>query len=221
MKQVLVMFDWDGTLADSVRWSYRGVCAIFRHWGVAPPSCDIFFEKVTSDIISVYHRHGIPKNVTREELNAVWNKHLQENLDGFMLREGARDVLQFCHQNGMKTAIVSANTEAVITRGIERFGIGLLIDHVTWGAYDKARKLKEVRERFGAERAFYVDDTHEGITAAKSAGVIAIAITGGFELLSNIALAEPDHTICALGELFTIFHRELHRETTATIGSRS
>jgi phosphoglycolate phosphatase len=199
----LAIFDWDGTLVDSPSWAHQAMCAVFNYYGVEPPTLEIFLTEISSDFLLFYRSHGIPESATRQDLNVIWEQYLTEHPDGFMMRDGAKEALAFCHDAGMKTAIVSGTSPGTIAQGIERFALTGLIDHVEANACGKVGELQLVLARFttNPHGAVYVDDTLEGVKAAKSLGITAIGITGGFELPERLLKANPDHLITTLFDL--------------------
>jgi len=206
MKRSLAIFDWDGTLVDSPRWAHHAMCAVFNNYQVEPPSLEVFLEGISSDFLIFYRKHGIPNTATRKDLNAIWEKYLLDHSDDFTLRDGALEALVYCRDVGMKTAIVSGTSPGVIAHGIERFGIGDLIGQVEANACGKVKELQRVLLNFNIspDEAVYVDDTHEGVNAAKTVGMTAIGITGGFELPQRLLQAEPDHLIDSLYDLLPL-----------------
>jgi HAD superfamily hydrolase (TIGR01509 family) len=198
-KWKISLFDWDGTLVDSNEMVYQCSVRTFEHFGVTPPTREQHLGKFTHP--QSYYDHGIPKEFTRQDIDKVWERIVPNFSHLASLRKGAAEVLQECRNRGLMTAIVSDNTPQVILPTAERLGILELIDAVYAESCHKSIKLAKALLDVQAQDAFYVDDSHMGLTAAKNAGIWAIAIEGGFTGRERLLEAEPDHIISCLTEL--------------------
>ncbi len=200
----LAAFDWDGTLVDSRQLGYHCSCIMFsRHNLVAPP-----FEKYIEavDYMEFYYRHGIPRSVRREELNAIWDEGFRDRSELIDLRPMARELLAACRSRSMRTAILSGNTENTVGHGISLFGLSPLVDRWKAAAHNKVSGLLEMAAHFRVrtEEVFYLDDTREGLLAAKKAGATAIGILGGFQSEERIREARPHHCVASLEEVIAL-----------------
>jgi beta-phosphoglucomutase-like phosphatase (HAD superfamily) len=199
----LVLFDWDGTLVDTRECAYGGVCAIFDHYGIPVPSIECYLGEVGSDYMAFYHKYGIPSTVTHEDLNKIWNAFLVNRGTVPKLRKGALQVLRACKARFVRTGIVSSNTDVVVQEGIKLLSLSSLIDCVQADALNKVQKLQQAMDflRVSHRDALYVDDTYEGVHAARLLGMKAMGITGGFNLRERILEAHPHCLISELDEL--------------------
>lgn len=196
----LVILDWDGTLVDSLASSYRIVQAICERYQAHAPSLEAYLSiaNTTSErFLKMYRQAGIPDSVSGQELDRLWGVLSLETLDTLRLREGAQAMLERCRALAIPVAIVTLNQRAVIASGLDRLGIAHLVDHVTADAKGKVRELSATVARFGvrARQALYVDDTWEGITAARQAGITTIGIEGGFASRARLLEATPDYCV--------------------------
>jgi HAD superfamily hydrolase (TIGR01509 family) len=192
----LAIFDWDGTLVDSVMLSYLVTCHLFGIYNVPPPSLDVYLaarHNDPRDFVAFYKQHGVPPDATIDELSAHWARLFSDHAAELKLREGAKETLELCRALGMGTAIVSANVGSVISAGLRSMGIEHLIDHVEARAKGKVAELRQVLQLFHLppDRAVYIDDTFEGISAAHLAGISAIGLAGGFGRLEHLLEAAP------------------------------
>ncbi len=206
----LVAFDWDGTLVDTMQIAYQAMRTVFGHYRLEPPSKDVFLENITSGgMLAFYHERGVPRSATRQDLNAIWQRHFNDpkHHSQLLLREGAREALAACRDMGAKVSIVSGSTHGIITTGIERFGISDFIDHVEADASGKVDELRRVISHFSVDpnEMVYVDDTYEGLAAAKEVGISAIGILGGFSPRERLLEANPDRLIASLNDLLPLF----------------
>ncbi len=205
----LLAFDWDGTLVDTMEVMYQATRTVFIHYELKPPTREVYLEEITiKNMDEFYHDHGVPRQATRQDLNAIWRMYFNDpgNYDAMRLRDGAREALLICRAMGINTALVSGTIRDVIMVGLSRFGLPGFIDHVGADASDKVGELKRTLDRFviSPEEAAYVDDTFEGLSAAKRVGMTAIGITGGFSPRQLLLEADPDLMIDSLIELLPL-----------------
>ena len=206
MKWKLIVFDWDGTLLDNAKDAYGGGCYIFNHYNIKPPPAPVFWENITTEFLPFYHQHGIPPDATRDILNDLWTTYWTEKKKELSLRIGAREVLNYCRQQGIGVAIVSGSTMHAIKEGLDQLSVGDLVQHIEASARGKTGELKKVLDIFSVEaiEAMYVDDTYEGVQAARMVGVTAVGIAGGFNSKERIVEANPNYLIFSLDQLFAL-----------------
>ncbi len=181
MAYKLVIFDFDGTLADSAGWLF----------GVLNQVANLYdFRRVDeAEIASL--RGCDNREIVRYLGVPAWKLPL---IAAHLRRRAARDaaippfegaprVLRALKERGAATAVVSSNAEANVRRilGPE---CAPLVDLYECGAslFGKAAKFRRVLERAGARReeAICVGDEARDIQAAAEAGLASGAATWGY-----------------------------------------
>lgn len=195
----VAIFDWDGTLVDSIDLSYKVVCRQFSGFNLKPPSREVYLDASLSNpsnFEAFYKAHGVPETSTHGELSTLWGQYFAEHAAELKPRAGAIETLRMCRAFGMRTAIVSANLRSIIDDGLERMGISHLIDHIEAEASGKVKELRRVLDIFAVEpdQAVYVDDMFEGVRAARTVGIPCVALEGGFGKPEHIRQAQPTFT---------------------------
>ncbi len=210
MSWKLAIFDWDGTLVDSREMAYRAACDIIRHFGAEPPAREVYLAEQISDFEPFYHRHGVPAAVGREELNNLWRKFFNMSEHNHPpLREGVKGILEICRKRGIHTAVVSGNIAETIQANMQLLNLADFIDHLHAGANGKVEELRRVVEHFRVSppEAFYIDDTVEGLAAAKKVGVAAMGIEGGFNERQSLLGAAPDYILSSFADLAELLNK--------------
>jgi len=205
MARFLVVFDWNGTLLDDLKPVFGSVLEIFRRYDVALPTLEEYRAEITANFMQFYWAHGIPRSATGEEINKIRGEVLQAiDPKRVPLVRGTREVLQALTQAGLKLAIVSAGTEVVQTQ-LAQLGVANFFDLVTINVRDKEAALKKTLAHFslesGGDGATYIDDTYDGLAAAKKVGLWTCGVTWGYADKEQIALAEPHFIAEHPGEL--------------------
>ncbi len=214
----LAVFDWDGTLLDNCLSSFGRSSQICSHFGLPMPTLEEYRNEIGSDFFGFYQRRGLPPSVTREDLYALWPTTSSTHVP--TLHDGVPELLTFLRSIGLSIAIVSAESHDALEEHLEQFGLSFAVDFVRGSAWDKTEGLIEALKYAGvaAEEACYVDDTFDGITAAKDVGLITIGFAGGYNTRERIMEAEPDfpspgspniNTLAAVRDII----RELSRNT--------
>jgi HAD superfamily hydrolase (TIGR01509 family) len=119
---------------------------------------------------------------------------------------GVRELLAALHQAGIPLAIASSAPARWVVGAVERLGIRPLFDAVVTGDEVAHRKpapdvYLEAARRLGADpaRSVAIEDSSPGITAARAAGMKAIAIPHW--LTERHDLSAADLTVAHAGEL--------------------
>lgn len=201
------MFDWDGTLWDSKTLNYNSVATIFRHFGLRPPTMEEYFSEASAvnDLLQFYKNHGI-RNANLKNLESIRGRYFRAHWGEAPLYDGTPELLQLCESLGMFTAVVSGQAQKWIVKVLAANNMILFFNNVHGGVRDKEEALIQQLDDWGlkAEEAFYLDDTYEGISAAKKLGITAIGITHGFHKKPLIQKACPDFIADSLYEVIEI-----------------
>jgi HAD superfamily hydrolase (TIGR01509 family) len=205
----LAIYDWNGTLFNDLPVAYSAMEYIFHTLvpRLRPPTLEEYRNGITSNFTDFYYRYGIPKTVSGDELNRLRTSHYVKLAANAALNDGAEELLRKCRSIGLKNAMVSASPEDV-EKALARFGILHLFDKIRLKAWPKGAALVETVGYFGvaAEEAFYIDDTYDGLRAAKNLGIVAIGFTGGYCSRERILAAQPDYVVDSLREVITILN---------------
>jgi phosphoglycolate phosphatase len=188
----LVMFDFDGTLADTFP-LFRVLCAeITEKFGlrrIAPHEVDTLRGMDTAGILASL-------GVSRWQLPSIMQHarvRMSEQRHEISMFSGMDEVLRLLAANGTALAVVSSNSETTV-----RAVLGpALCEHVHSfscgvGLFGKANKVRRVLRaaRVQPTTAALVGDESRDIEAARRAGVAAIAVTWGYATESALSGAD-------------------------------
>lgn len=202
------IFDWNGTLLNDLSLVYGSVKAIFENYNLKPPSLNVYREKITSQFVNFYHNEGIPKTATGDDLNKIRKEYFEKHKNEVELSKNAVLTLITLKAMGLQTAIVSGEMAGYLNTRLPQFKISNLFDKVRDGAYNKEEAFVETLDFFGvkAEESFYVDDTEDGIKAAKNIGIKTFGFIhpNSYHSAERILTAEPDYPIYDLSKIIYI-----------------
>ena len=199
----LIIFDFDGTLADSAAWMARALNQAADRFG---------FRRVSDEEIAMLRGHdsravirylGVPAR----KLPLI-ARHLRERVAAdaanIPLFPGTHDMLRILAERGVATAVVSSNSEANVRR-ILGPGSTPLIGCYECGAslFGKAARFRRVLKRTGIPKqaVICIGDEARDIEAAVSVGLASGAAAWGYATPELLARQRPTMTFARMAEI--------------------
>lgn len=202
----LAIFDFDGTLADSLPWFTSVLNEVALRFGfrtVTPDEMQMLRAKGNREIVRYL---GVP--AWKLPLIASHMRRLAKGAAGDLrLFPGVEDLLIELCERGVKVAIVSSNGEAAMRQVLgARAWAGLAHVEAGAGMFGKAPRLTRPARRLGVpvSEALAVGDETRDIEAARQAGIAAAAVSWGYATREALAAAEPDHLVDGHAELLML-----------------
>jgi phosphoglycolate phosphatase len=201
----LAIFDFDGTLADSLPWfvsSLDRTCDRFGLRRVKPEEIGTFRDLSSREVLN---RLAMPR-LRLPVLAAYMRRQFGENREKIPLFPGASDMLRSLHAAGVKIALVSSNAEDNVrhvlgpaTHLVHHYACGASL----WGKAVKFRRaVRTLRQ--SASTTTTIGDEIRDIEAARQAGLHAGAITFGYNSRNALASAHPDHLFDSYEDLVRV-----------------
>jgi phosphoglycolate phosphatase-like HAD superfamily hydrolase len=202
MKKPFFLFDFDGTLVDSMNCIYRGVCNVFERSGLIPPTLEDYILNFHFPYLGFYQDRGVIVDERQ-----IWNWYIQEAYPfKAKLFPDARDLLENLSKAGYEAVIISANSEKNILNSLKVVGfpeLEVCSVHVS----DKSDCIRSFIERssLGHETP-YIGDIVSDMSQARIAGVKPIAILRNqfFDLAEHFRKAGARECVRSLTELKVI-----------------
>lgn len=197
-----VLFDFDGTLAETETFGLDLDYEVYRHFGLDVASQDAQ-RIIGSDGISVvndlFASYGRP-DLTFDDYLATRkdSSFIYRSMD-LQLMDGARQLLEDLHRRGITLGVVSTTVAADLLFALERLDLLGLLDVVVAGdMVDGHYKPSPVPyqtalclARADAARTIVIEDSPTGIAAAQAAGIYTIAIKAS-ELVQDTSAAQEE-----------------------------
>ena len=178
----LVIFDFDGTLADSADWFISMTNEVARRFR---------FRQISDDEVAMLRGRSSREVVAYMRVPA-WKmpfiarhtrKLVSENTSEIPLFPGSPALIRRLHEGGVVLALVSSNSEANV-RKILGPELAACITHYACGAsmFGKTPKFRKVIRKAGARhgQVLSIGDETRDIEAASRAGIDSGAVTWGY-----------------------------------------
>jgi phosphoglycolate phosphatase-like HAD superfamily hydrolase len=180
-----ILFDWDGTLADSHAALYAANAAVMEAFGL-PFDRGLYRLHYSPDWNLMYHRLGVPAD-RLDEANRIWLTAFGA-AEGVALFPGVREALYGLARAGTVLGIVTAGPGTVVRPQIERLELDALLTIRVYGddlveqkpdpaPLRRALVIGSLADQPAA--AAYLGDTPEDMRMAVRAGVRAIGVVSG------------------------------------------
>jgi len=197
----LIMFDFDGVIADSLRDQSRAFVSTLHAHGLdalATPST--FLDFTEHNWFAAVAAAGLPREVVREvedAFTAAPSPELFPEMAQVVERLGA------AHPVFVVTSSRTADVEAILdAHGVRG------VTEVLGGDVEpsKTRKIRAVRRRFGEDvPAWYVCDTVGDVHEARAAGAVTVGVAWGWHGEERLLRASPDVMARRPSDLLDLF----------------
>ncbi len=203
----LLVFDWDGTLFDSIHWIVESLHFAARECGLPLPS-----ERLARSVIGLSLERAMEtlfpgaRESDLEALMACYQHYYNSKPIGReSLFEGVPDMLDKLYAEGYKLAVATGKTRRGLDHALQATGAGGWF-HGTRAAGETASKpdpmmLLQLMDELDAApgRTLMIGDSVYDMQMARNAGVDAVGVFGGAneaeELLALSPLLSLEQTV--------------------------
>lgn len=198
-----VLFDFDGTFADTGEGMFESIQCAVKALGFAPLDGDTLRRFVGPPVFESFRRElGIDAEKADFAVAKYREAYAESGIFRFRVYDGIFDLLHELDDNGIRIGIASAKPQKFIVRIVAHLGIENIVDYISSPADDKAdpSKVKLINGAVEAlkvekSRVLMVGDRHFDICGANGAGVDSIGVTFGYG--SEAELREAGATFIA------------------------
>ena len=193
------LWDVDGTIVNSKKFAFDTTNDALRKLGKRSYTDEEYLELFSKDWKTHVKRMGIKSAQEISLLIDTWNSRLASDKHKFKLYDGILNILTYLHRRNLKMAIVSSSSRSQLQLYFDLFRIDKFFSTVvakedTDDQKSMTRPVLEACERLhvSPRDCVFIDDTEDGIAAAKKLDVISIGVTWGFNSAQRITAAKPD-----------------------------
>jgi phosphoglycolate phosphatase-like HAD superfamily hydrolase/protein-tyrosine-phosphatase len=192
----LVVWDFDGTLADTGPIALRTYNAVAPRYGCKPVGdVEVARAMTTRQFLRTHkiNMFRLPRLV-RGYLAAVAGE-----MPGVRLFPGIEDVLRTLKGRGLRLGVLSSNSTENITACLRANGVDGLFDFITGypRLFGKARGLRRLlrANRIEAGHVLYVGDEVRDVVATRKVGVDIASVCWGFQPRATLANHGPTYLL--------------------------
>jgi beta-phosphoglucomutase-like phosphatase (HAD superfamily) len=178
-----ILFDWDGTLVDSLGAFHRANSAVMEAFGLA---FDVvrYRQHYTPDWREMYRRLGIPHE-RLDEANGLWEATFAGDGDAVIAFPGALAALERLRDAGAVLGIVTAGHRSVVEPQLARTGLGAMLPIRVFGDDLPVHKpdpeplrlaLRMAGDGHRPETSIYVGDAPTDMQMAAAVGARPVGI---------------------------------------------
>lgn len=203
-----LVFDFDGLILDTEEPVYRSWLEVYEAHGQELP-----FERwveIIGSTTSVFHpQHHLEQRLGRPLTQDVLEGRIGRRTEMILAKEllpGVLPLLDAARSRGLKTGVASSSTSDWVSGHLERLGILTKFDCLR--CRDDVAHAKPEPDLYvavldclevAATEAIAIEDSPNGITAAKRAGMLCVAIPNG--ITSQLDLSHADLLLGTLAEV--------------------
>jgi pyrophosphatase PpaX len=178
-----ILFDWDGTLVDSLGAFHRANATVMEAFGL-PFDVVLYRQHYVPDWREMYRRLGVPHE-RLDEANALWEATFEASGDDVVAFPGTVAALAGLAATGAVLGIVTAGHRSVVEPQLELTGLGEFLNVRVFGddlpvhkpdPEPLRRALRIAGDGHRPETSMYVGDAPTDMQMAVRVGARAIGI---------------------------------------------
>lgn len=195
-EEKFVVFDFDGTIADTLEQAIRIYNVIAPEYNLDAISDDIrelFRVNRSQEILKTYGVSNRKLLLLTLRIRKELGKHIHET-------KPAKEIEAALHEikdAGYKLGILTSNSANNVNKFLDANSLSGLIDFIYSGKslFGKDRVIRHMltHENISVEDVIYVGDETRDIEASKKAGIPVIAVSWGLNRREVLASLNPDH----------------------------
>ncbi len=202
----VVVFDWDGTLVDTLDALFRANVAVFGEFGIEFDETR-YRRHYAPDWRRMYARLGIPPE-RLDEANERWLAHYDGG-PSVAPFPGVPEALRDLRAAGTRLGLVTAGHRNIVAPQLESTGVGELLEVTVFGDDLPVHKphpdpLRTALAALGAadrpEIASYVGDAPDDMRMARAVGTRAIGVASILGEPDELRLAGADEVVDSVAE---------------------
>lgn len=205
----VVIFDFDGTIADSFETLLAIVDRLVQEMGLDPitPEEVRRFQNLTATEALRQSRLPLLKLPSLlRRLKAEMNQHICQ----LKPIPGIPEALSALHDRGDRLGIVTSNSQENVDAFLKLHNLLHLFEFVNTESplFGKSRALQRVLRRYhlAPETVLYVGDETRDIEAARKTKIRIISVSWGFNFSQILAAQNPDFLVHKPEDLVTVIH---------------
>ncbi len=200
----LVMFDYDGVIADSYQVFTTAFLEASQKSGFHEMDSKTNIMRLfDGNLFESLKAYALGDKMINQILRR-FQVLVSPNIEKVKLFDGMADTLETVSETN-KVYIITSNLSRVVHRALEVESVNG-VEGVIGAETDRSKvnKIKKVMSRYSNLRAFYVGDTKGDMLEGQRAGATTVAVTWGWHAEKKLQEGFPDYVIHSQDELVTL-----------------
>ena len=202
----LAIFDFDGTLADTMPWFAGIMNEVADRYGIRRVAESEVELLRSMNALQIAKYLCVPP-LKVPAMGTYVRRRMGREIDAIRLVAGIPEALRTLSARGVTLAVVSSNAERNVRQvlGPELTGLMALFECGV-SLFGKPAKLRHVLHTTGSrpERAIYFGDEIRDIEAAQSAGMASGAVAWGYNSEASLRAHNPTVVVCTPEEIVEV-----------------
>ncbi len=207
-KQPLLLFDFDGTIADTYDFVYDIAEDLVKDFGLGEITPEMMSRSRDLPLRSALKKLGF-NSFTLLLASKRFQKYLYERLDQLKPVKGIDDILMQLSQK-YRLGMLSFNGPLIIKTFLKEYNLNYF-DFVSRSFFlgGKHIQMRRIMRRNKLQRSelIYFGDEVSDIIASKKAGIRSVAVTWGYNTEKALKSAEPEYLIHKPGDILKLNFR--------------
>lgn len=204
----LLVFDWDGTLADSTAMIVASMQAAFTNCAMQTPAESRIRQIIGLSLGEAIHR--LAPDMPDDVLGVVeteYRKMFVTTPHRTTLFDGVRDVLTHCRAANIELAIATGKGHSGLTRALQEAKLNQVFNFIRTADSCASKPSPEMLEEilhesgYSAGEALMIGDTTYDLEMAHAAGMQSVAVTYGAHSEQALRQLNPKHVIDDIRQL--------------------
>lgn len=204
-----IFFDWSGTLSDDIYPVFVANNLVLESYGAKKCQYQEWLDFCCGNASEFLLKFGIKDSA--ESIQQKYEKAFTKTTNELNIRPTiyhfSKDCLVALKEKGVTLIVISAHPQDALEREAKEYKIQDLFQYIIGSAFDKAKIIEEYSKKmnFAPENVVYVGDTVQDVRASKKAGVMSIAVYGGYHKKEMLEKENPDRLFENASKLTSLF----------------
>lgn len=197
MKKKAILFDFDGTIADSIPWIFEEINNHAKEYG---------FQPILPDQFEALRSSTLPELVKQFNISlfklpffiATMRREVKKDIDKMGLCKGMKELILTLKKRGLRMGVVSSSPRENIESFLKRHDLNIFeFIHSELNIFGKSAALEGVMREHNMkkEETIYVGDEIRDIEACKAIGLDIISVTWGFNDEAGLRKHGANHIV--------------------------
>ena len=195
-----IIFDWSGTLSDDFTPVYQASMLVFKKLGREPISMEEYRREFTLPYMVFWNKYF--PDLTKGEQDRLYAETINQ-VGEPTLYPGVVDELERLRSLSLNMIVISSHPHDKLMKEASAYGIQSFFQEINGGIHDKTETILGILQRnnFNPKQTIYVGDMTHDVDAGKKAGVMTVALGGGYQSKDKLMTSKPDHFIANISGL--------------------